>query len=603
MLKIDVSQLNLGSLKRKRDDCPAENCSQAPAGQDPTDENSLNVGQDNTQNASHENTEYPKNSVYGSDVNEASAKYSIENDCFEPPMKKVRNSYPAPGRKKVLLHIIKQKLVRKAVIAHATAARKRWQLENEPRRKNIKPHKLMTAKCLPNRTELDATRTKVLKSSESENTPKNRIQSLSDDIDNSGVEPKAKNAHEGSPPCNETDAHEGSPPCNETDLENASVHSISSEDIAIDWQPDSQANDKAFVNFVNLDSNDSDTTAPGLNMVQLQSTTESVESEDHYGEDTCKQVKESESLAIANVGRQTEQILTQSKSLKCTNGHIETGHNITSNKNTTCDNKSSVVSKDNMESNSSQSEEKTNETNERDTKDEQTQDVCRHSKADNNRDSNCETGYENSNMDYQAVLSDLDLIYELENSQKISAHNQVNANMMDNIVQGNTPKENLPRVSETQSENVSNEIATTSTVANTLGSSHTTIDSKTIEKEKLSQIIDSEQKGMLEGSKSNTHATQGSMDVNSNDVQCSAETSTCTSERKLPAGEQNSKNQEVIESDMEPQTTVNDDGEDDIVLEEAVADEADYISVTDSVDDDLLVDEHVSCVLLVTSCR
>ena len=474
---------------------------------------------------------------------------------------------------------------------------KKWQLENEPKRKNRKPDKLVTEDCLPNRTELDVTGTNIIKSSESENTPKNSVQCPTDDIDNSGVEPKAKNAHKRNPRCNETD------------LENASIHSISSEDIAIDWQPDSQANDKAFVDYVNLDSNDSDTTAPGVNMMQVQSTTESVESEDHYGEDTCRQVKESESLAIANVGRQTEiteQTVIESKSLKCTNGHIETGHNITSNKNPTCDNKSpvvSVISKPHIESNSSQSKEQVNETNERNTKDEKSQDLCQLSKSDSNGDSNCVTGYENSNMDYQAVLSDLDLIYELENSQKISDDKQIKSNMMDNIVQNSTRTENLPRVDAvngTPSENVSNEIATTSTTANTLGLSLSTVDSETIDNEKVSQIIDSEQKGMVEGSKSNTHATQESMDVSSSNVQCSGEISACASERKLPVGEQNSENQEVVETDMEPQTTVNDDGEDDIVLEEAVADEADYISVTDSIDDDLLVDEHVSCILLLT---
>ena len=621
MLKINVSQLNLSNLKRKREDCAVHHCGQAPAGQGSTDKSSMDVAQDSMLNTSYGNTENQKLSVHRSSGGETSTKNSSnENDCFEPPRKRVKNSHPAPGRRNVLLYI-KQKLLRKAVITHATAARKRWQLE--PKRKNMTSHKLMTGtSCLPNRTKLDVTRMDEIKSSESENTSKNSIHTITNDTEYSGVESNAKNAHEVSAPCNETD------------LENASIHSISSEDVAIDWQPDSQANNNAFVDYMSLDSNESDTTASGRRMMQVHSTIESVESEDHHGGDICRKVKDHESLAIANIEGQTEtteQTVTRIKNVKCTNGHIDTGHNIASNKNTTCDKKSPIVSvnvKADMESDSSQSKETTLvETNnskdstdhERNRNDEKTQDVCHHSKSDSNVGPNgTATGYENSNMDYQAVLSDLDFIYELENSQKIPADTstglvsqcdnpQVKSSMMDNLVQSNTCKETLPRagnVSGLQNEHAGNEVTTTSTISNSLDSSHSTLDRKTNENEKVSEMMASEQKEMLEVKKPNAHATQESMDLNSNDTPCSAETSTCNKERNLPTGKPNSEsNQEIIDADMEPQTTVSDEGGDDVLLQEAVTDDADYISVADSVDDDLLVDERVSFILLLTSSR
>ena len=614
MLKIDVSQLNLSNLKRKREDCAVHQCGQTPAGQCPTDKNSMNVAQDSMLNTSYGNTGNQKLSVDGNNVGETSTK----NSSFEPPRKRVKNSHPEPGRRNVLLYI-KQKLVRKAVITHATAARKRWQLE--PKTKNITSpsHKLMTGTFLPNRTKLDVIPMNEIKSSESENTSKNSTHTIANDTEYSGVESKAKNAHEGSAPCNETD------------LESASIHSISSEDVAIDWQPDPQANNNAYVDYMSLDSNDSDTAASGRRMMPVHSTIESVESEDPHGGDICRKVKEQESLAVANIEGQTEtteQTVTRIKNLKCTNGHIHTGHNVDNN--TTCDKKSPVVSvnvKADMESNSSQSKEttlvETNNSNdstghERDRNDEKTQGVCHHSKSDSNVGSNgAGTGYENSNMDYQAVLSDLDLIYELENSQKIPAdtstglvsqydNTQVKSNMRDNLVQSNTRKETLPRagdVSALQSEHACNEVTTNSTTGSSLESSHSTLDRKNIENEKVSEKMNSEQKEMLEVNKPNAHATQESMDLNSNDTQCSAETSTCNRERKLPAAKPNSENQEIIDADMEPQTTVSEDGGDDVLLQEAVTDDADYISVTDSVDDDLVVDERVSFVLLVTSGR
>ena len=609
MLKIDVNQLNLSNLKRKREDCAVHHFGQE---QGPTYKNSMNVAQDSTLNASHGNKENQKLVVDGSNVGETSEKNSNENDCFEPPRKRVKNSHPVPGRRNVLLYI-KQKLIRKAVITYATAARKRWQLK--PSRKNIKSHKLMTGTCLSNPTKLDVIPMKEVKSAESENTSKNSFHTPTDDTEYNGVESKA------------TNAREGSPVCNETDLDNASIHSISSEDVAIDWQPDPQANSNTFVDYMSIDSNDSDTTASGRRMVQVHNTIGSEGSEDHNGEDSCRKVKERESLTIANTEKQTEiteQTVTRIKSPKCINGHIETAHNITSNKSTTSDKKSPVISADlkaDTESNSSQSKETTLvETNnskdstghERDRNREKTQNVFHHSKSDSNGGSNGgETGYENSNMDYQAVLSDLDLIYELENSQKIPTdtsrglasqydNTQVKSSMMDNLVQSNTRKEILPRaedVSRPQSENAGNEVTATSTIGESLESSHSTVDRQTIENEKISEMIESEQKGMMEGNKPDTHATQESMDLNSNDKPCSAETSTCDRELKPSTDKQNSLNQEIIDADMEPQTAVSDDGGDDVLLEEAVTDDADYISVTDSIDDDLLVDERVSFIL------
>ena len=523
VLNVDASNVSLESLKRRRDACSPEQS---------TGEESINTIKENAQSKLNGSTPEFKNSADGSHVSKKPRKCSIKTNCRGLGNKSVKPSPYVTGKGTLLQHV-KRRLVQKAIVARTTSARKRFNSKSKPKIKTAKSQHLLTENILPEKGDLHTNESNLVPSQTRTNNLKTNVSCPTTETDDPTISKGTQNEQEG-------------PTCNEVEFEKASVHSISSEDIAIDWQP-------AAADLVSIDSNDSDATV---------SRTQVAEGNEHNDSSlidtpTCSKSQSNVDVSVSN----SNPYSNNSKIKDIPSGEI-------------------TKSNDNNE----QQGKIVGETSRQETP------LSVSGDAEESVDSN----YGNSDPDYLAVIKDLELLNELQ-SQKLFDDSQC-VNTGENSSEPGSRTDIFPVNGDSCGQDESelkfdNEADTT-----TAESQDSKISSSTTEKREESVTTNTQERVLDTTSSNSPNLFTAQNSVQSQIDKRSDADNHANEERPVDSQKSKCNNTEthLFDEDNEPQPFDIEGEGDDILLDEAVADEADYISVTDSIDDDIFIDEHVS---------
>ena len=312
--------------------------------------------------------------------------------------------------------------------------------------------------------------------------------------------------------------------------DNASVHSISSEDIAIDWQPDAHADDNASIDCLSIDSNNSPRNKPSFIKGKMRGNIEPTASEssepslktDRNGQQsfvTNKQITNKtfelkESAAQNTEEKQLDDVVTKSGEAEdacssvvqeqrkdpCKNsggsipahGSMQVGKHLDHSQSVTLAETGGELTSEEQRKGPKQNVRLANTKLNAELQNTKPNMMYQDNNLQNSKNEeflmprpeacivsdnltytgtmgeiSSSTEYKDSNLDYQAVLNDIELIYEMEDGSKMLGGTL--GELMANVDQVASPELNLQLVRDAESITNSNNVPNVTSVADMNG--------------------------------------------------------------------------------------------------------------------------------------